>query len=103
MFFVLNVSGVICFNLPEFYIDCPPGYWGSKCEMKCDCHNKATCEPHTGKCECAKGYTSEKCENICMDGFYGAGCKEVCRCENGGTCHHVSGECMCAPGFRGPL
>ena len=39
------------------------GSYGQDCELKCPCENRARCHHVTGKCECAPGYTGERCEN----------------------------------------
>ncbi|OQV17597.1 Multiple epidermal growth factor-like domains protein 10 [Hypsibius exemplaris] len=84
-------------------VGCPITKWGPQCTKICRCQNGASCNPITGKCECADGWMGEMCGNPCPSGQYGALCLQQCRCENGALCDHVTGACKCQPGTCGPL
>ena len=38
----------------------------------------SSCEPVTGQCSCAPGYTGPQCDKPCAKGFYGIGCRQAC-------------------------
>uniref|UniRef100_A0A3P8VWT3 Platelet endothelial aggregation receptor 1 n=2 Tax=Cynoglossus semilaevis TaxID=244447 RepID=A0A3P8VWT3_CYNSE len=39
---------------------CPEGRFGPNCAEECFCHNKGKCDPESGQCECAKGFTGNR-------------------------------------------
>lgn len=40
---------------------CPEGRFGPNCTEECVCHNSGKCHPETGHCQCAKGFTGNRC------------------------------------------
>lgn len=50
----LAPQGTIC-TLP-----CAQGFHGPNCSQECLCHNGGLCNPLTGQCTCAPGYTGER-------------------------------------------
>lgn len=40
---------------------CPSGRFGQGCQMKCVCENNARCDPVSGRCTCAPGWTGHNC------------------------------------------
>lgn len=40
---------------------CPEGRFGSNCAEECLCHNRGKCDPESGQCQCAKGFTGSRC------------------------------------------
>nr|XP_025035923.1 LOW QUALITY PROTEIN: platelet endothelial aggregation receptor 1 [Pelodiscus sinensis] len=125
--------------------ECDARFWGPRCKQPCQCgdggtcdprhyllhpmptggHNSGSCDPVSGRCHCAPGYTGERlqhshschpmsgectcqpgwaglhCNETCPQGYYGANCQEPCLCLNGGTCDGTTGRCRCAPGYTG--
>uniref|UniRef100_A0A3B3DVC1 Platelet endothelial aggregation receptor 1 n=1 Tax=Oryzias melastigma TaxID=30732 RepID=A0A3B3DVC1_ORYME len=81
---------------------CPEGRFGADCARECLCHNRGKCDPETGHCKCAKGFTGDRCDEECAAGTYGQDCKGVCDCANGARCFNIHGGCLCEPGFSGP-
>uniref|UniRef100_A0A8C3RXX9 Platelet endothelial aggregation receptor 1 n=1 Tax=Chelydra serpentina TaxID=8475 RepID=A0A8C3RXX9_CHESE len=90
------LQGTIC------SIPCPQGWYGSGCLGECQCHNNGLCDPIAGRCQCALGYTGERCREECPIGKYGQDCGQPCDCANGGRCFHINGACLCDAGFYGP-
>uniref|UniRef100_A0A3P8U7K2 Platelet endothelial aggregation receptor 1 n=1 Tax=Amphiprion percula TaxID=161767 RepID=A0A3P8U7K2_AMPPE len=88
-------SGAVCTER------CPEGRFGPNCAEECVCHNSGKCDPETGQCKCAKGFTGN-CNEECAAGTYGQDCKGVCDCANGARCYNIDGGCLCEPGFSGP-
>ncbi|MBZ3884230.1 Multiple epidermal growth factor-like domains protein 10 [Sciurus carolinensis] len=94
---------------PGFYesrdmcVPCDGDHWGPHCSSRCQCKNKALCNPITGACHCAAGFRGWRCEDRCEQGTYGNDCHQRCQCQNGATCDHVTGECRCPPGYTGAL
>ncbi|XP_029601271.1 multiple epidermal growth factor-like domains protein 11 [Salmo trutta] len=88
-------------------VDCSSGcqaeFWGPHCTNRCQCQNRAQCNPITGACVCTDGYQGWRCEELCEAGLYGKGCQLECQCLNGATCHHETGECLCSPGYTGAI
>lgn len=41
--------------------ECPPGFHGPGCSMRCSCHPDATCDPQTGHCVCPPGKQGHDC------------------------------------------
>lgn len=41
---------------------CPRGTFGPSCESSCQCQNGAACDPVSGACDCAAGWTGIFCE-----------------------------------------
>lgn len=82
---------------------CDGDHWGPHCSSRCQCKNKALCNPITGACHCAAGFRGWRCEDRCEQGTYGNDCHQRCQCQNGATCDHVTGECRCPPGYTGAL
>ena len=37
------------------------GYYGDKCQQKCDCADGGTCHHVTGQCLCKLGWTGARC------------------------------------------
>lgn len=92
---------------------CPSGRFGQGCQMKCVCENNARCDPVSGRCTCAPGWTGHNCRKgnsneehklslqsqtciyntwcmrytplcvACDAGHWGADCAESCNCRNG--------------------
>uniref|UniRef100_A0A3Q3IKI4 Platelet endothelial aggregation receptor 1 n=1 Tax=Monopterus albus TaxID=43700 RepID=A0A3Q3IKI4_MONAL len=88
-------TGAVCTE------QCPEGRFGPNCAEECVCHNRGKCDPETGQCQCAKGFTGN-CNEECAAGTYGQDCKGVCDCANGARCYNIDGGCLCEPGFSGP-
>lgn len=45
---------------------CAEGRFGPNCVHECVCHNGGHCDPETGQCQCADGFTGTRCECICV-------------------------------------
>ncbi|XP_054145811.1 angiopoietin-1 receptor isoform X2 [Melozone crissalis] len=41
--------------------ECKPGFYGSDCKLKCNCHNRGTCDRFKG-CVCSFGWHGSQCE-----------------------------------------
>ncbi|KAH0501453.1 Multiple epidermal growth factor-like domains protein 10 [Microtus ochrogaster] len=82
---------------------CDGDHWGPHCSSRCQCKNRALCNPITGACHCTAGYRGWRCEDRCEQGTYGNDCHQRCQCQNGATCDHITGECRCSPGYTGAL
>ncbi|XP_076218695.1 angiopoietin-1 receptor isoform X2 [Aptenodytes patagonicus] len=41
--------------------ECKPGFYGSDCKLKCNCHNRGTCDRFKG-CVCSLGWHGLQCE-----------------------------------------
>ncbi|XP_063035776.1 angiopoietin-1 receptor isoform X2 [Melospiza melodia melodia] len=41
--------------------ECKPGFYGSDCKLKCNCHNRGTCDRFKG-CICSFGWHGPQCE-----------------------------------------
>lgn len=82
---------------------CDGDHWGPHCSSRCQCKNRALCNPITGACHCAAGFRGWRCEERCQQGTYGNDCHQRCQCQNGATCDHATGECRCPPGYTGAL
>lgn len=82
---------------------CPDGRYGESCENVCRCLNNSSCDPHTGRCVCSRGWTGADCSQPCPSGTFGLGCKEQCATspQDNTTCDHVTGEYVCQPGYIG--
>ncbi|XP_058982422.1 protein draper isoform X5 [Musca domestica] len=82
---------------------CEHGYGGPSCDIICRCKNNSSCDPDTGRCICAAGWTGEDCSKPCEEGSYGNGCKEKCPTIVHGnkSCDHITGEIRCRDGYIG--
>ncbi|NXT14705.1 TIE2 protein, partial [Prunella fulvescens] len=51
------------FTLTAAYVlaECKPGFYGSDCKLKCNCHNRGTCDRFKG-CICSFGWHGLQCE-----------------------------------------
>ena len=38
----------------------------------------SSCDPETGQCSCAPGFSGPKCDIHCPKGFYGINCRQAC-------------------------
>ncbi|XP_018801912.1 PREDICTED: multiple epidermal growth factor-like domains protein 10 isoform X5 [Bactrocera latifrons] len=83
--------------------NCPVGYYGENCDQVCRCLNNSSCDPDSGRCICAAGWTGVDCSEPCPHGFFGVGCKERCpdSAQNNTSCDHITGEIVCRPGYIG--
>eukprot|EP01136_Pigoraptor_vietnamica_P018213 Opistho-1_new@64454 len=63
--------------------------------------NGATCNPATGACACAAGWTGVICNDTCSSTRFGPNCIGICACQNGGTCDRFTGACACGVGWTG--
>lgn len=54
----VSLQGAVCTER------CPEGRFGSNCADECVCHNSGKCDPETGQCKCAEGFTSSRC--VCV-------------------------------------
>uniref|UniRef100_A0A8K9X878 Laminin subunit alpha-5 n=1 Tax=Oncorhynchus mykiss TaxID=8022 RepID=A0A8K9X878_ONCMY len=93
---------------------CAPGFHGDAVTAKnctrCNCSpcGTASCDPHTGQCQCKPGVTGPHC-NCCEDGAFGyescSGCRR-CDCDAAAAlvqpCDPRNGSCACQPGVNGP-
>ena len=82
---------------------CGINEWGGNCQQRCHCHGHGSCDPQTGHCVCAAGWTGENCQTPCSEGTYGPNCRLLCHCQNGATCDKANGACYCTMGFKGSL
>ncbi|XP_011182771.2 protein draper isoform X5 [Zeugodacus cucurbitae] len=82
---------------------CEKGWGGDTCDLICRCLNNSSCDPDTGHCICAAGWTGVDCSEPCSQGFFGVGCKERCpdSAQNNTSCDHITGEIVCRPGYIG--
>ncbi|XP_055747285.1 laminin subunit alpha-5-like [Salvelinus fontinalis] len=94
---------------------CGPGFYGDAVTAKnctrCNCSpcGTASCDRHTGQCQCKQGVTGPDCDR-CQDGAFGydscSGCRR-CDCDAAAAaqvqpCDPRSGSCACQPGISGP-
>ncbi|XP_022533328.2 laminin subunit alpha-5 isoform X2 [Astyanax mexicanus] len=93
---------------------CAPGYYGDAITAKnctrCNCSpcGTASCDPHTGQCQCKPGVSGVHCDH-CENGMFGfnscSGCHH-CECTAAAalekSCDPVTGSCKCQPGVNGP-
>uniref|UniRef100_A0A8B9LXF7 Laminin subunit alpha-5 n=1 Tax=Astyanax mexicanus TaxID=7994 RepID=A0A8B9LXF7_ASTMX len=93
---------------------CAPGYYGDAITAKnctrCNCSpcGTASCDPHTGQCQCKPGVSGVHCDH-CENGMFGfnscSGCHH-CECTAAAalekSCDPVTGSCKCQPGANGP-
>lgn len=112
---------------PVFCTACPAGRFGQRCQMECVCENNSHCDPVSGRCSCAPGWTGPHCSKgtsleqqevspmksflftsltgavaVCDAGHWGADCAETCDCSNADlSCDAVTGQCSCEAGFTG--
>ncbi|CAB1335848.1 unnamed protein product, partial [Coregonus sp. 'balchen'] len=76
----------------------------------CNCSpcGTASCDPHTGQCQCKPGVSGLSCD-CCEDGAFGydscSGCRR-CDCDAAAAlvqpCDPRNGSCACQPGVKGP-
>ncbi|XP_017486951.1 PREDICTED: multiple epidermal growth factor-like domains protein 11 isoform X6 [Rhagoletis zephyria] len=82
---------------------CEQGWGGDTCDIICRCLNNSSCDPDTGRCICAAGWTGIDCSEPCAHGFFGVGCRERCpeSAQNNTSCDHITGEIVCRAGYIG--
>ncbi|KAF3848031.1 hypothetical protein F7725_021059 [Dissostichus mawsoni] len=81
---------------------CSEGFFGERCEQRCDCVHSPSCHHVTGLCECEPGWRGARCDKHCLPGSHGASCAQPCDCQAGVSCHHETGSCGCPAGLMGP-
>ncbi|XP_064877179.1 laminin subunit alpha-5-like [Oncorhynchus nerka] len=93
---------------------CGPGFYGDAVTARnctrCNCSpcGTASCDRHTGQCQCKQGVTGPHCDR-CQDGAFGyescSGCRR-CDCDAAAAlvqpCDPRTGSCACQPGTSGP-
>uniref|UniRef100_A0A8K9UV88 Laminin subunit alpha-5 n=1 Tax=Oncorhynchus mykiss TaxID=8022 RepID=A0A8K9UV88_ONCMY len=93
---------------------CGPGFYGDAVTARnctrCNCSpcGTASCDRHTGQCQCKQGVTGPHCDR-CQDGAFGyescSGCRR-CDCDAAAAlvqpCDPRTGSCACQPGISGP-
>ncbi|XP_064815894.1 laminin subunit alpha-5-like, partial [Oncorhynchus masou masou] len=93
---------------------CGPGFYGDAVTARnctrCNCSpcGTASCDRHTGQCQCKQGVTGPHCDR-CQDGAFGyescSGCRR-CDCDASAAlvqpCDPRTGSCACQPGISGP-
>ncbi|XP_053955679.1 protein draper isoform X4 [Anastrepha ludens] len=82
---------------------CEQGWGGETCDIICRCLNNSSCDPDSGRCICAAGWTGVDCSEPCAHGFFGVGCRERCpeSAQNNTSCDHITGEIVCRAGYIG--
>ncbi|CAK9807828.1 Protein draper [Anthophora quadrimaculata] len=72
---------------------CPPGMWGSRCKMKCNCADGVHCDHTNGRCLCPP---AQMCDEMCLGDFWGPKCTFPCDCKNysSNKCHAETGHCV---------
>lgn len=43
------------------FLECSVGYYGNKCDKKCNCNRNASCDIITGSCDCPAGFMLPNC------------------------------------------
>uniref|UniRef100_A0A3B3B6K3 Crumbs cell polarity complex component 2b n=1 Tax=Oryzias melastigma TaxID=30732 RepID=A0A3B3B6K3_ORYME len=102
-----NFLIIHCYRiLPRFHCICPPGYFGTLCDLdvnECEvspCLHEGICINMPGgfKCVCRPGYTGLRCEvkvNECVSNP----CQNTGRCIDGPNQYH----CLCPDGYTGKM
>lgn len=104
---------------------CPHDTHGPGCQEHCLCLHGGVCQPDSGLCRCAPGYTVRRaarpgrgpgpdgradppprrqgphCASLCPPDTYGVNCSARCACENAIACSPIDGSCVCKEGNAG--
>lgn len=64
VFSLVTLQGAVCTER------CSEGRFGQNCAEECVCHNRGKCDPESGQCQCAKGFTGNRCVYKCFMLFY---------------------------------
>ncbi|KAF5920148.1 hypothetical protein HPG69_006419 [Diceros bicornis minor] len=110
---------------------CPQDTHGPGCQEHCLCLHGGVCQPDSGLCRCAPGYTVRRapprgrwgeaeepacpltspstrvqgphCASLCPPDTYGVNCSARCSCENAIACSPIDGTCVCKEAMSTPL
>ena len=63
---------ILCINTFHSSTECSEGYYGSNCQLPCQCQNDADCNQTTGECYCTPGWMGVLCDegNMLRSWFY---------------------------------